>query len=187
MYNFSWKRRLQTSQAIDRGLCTPRTQQHLQLHCNFLLLSSVVIARVSTCRTHQVYWKSKWYARLKARINGWLNKAVSILINSWVLTAYLLNMYETIPHLWERSICLKINNLEHLNNWIKTMISIKKTCESSSRSWPWAWLIYQFSLCRCCTLYPQVVSPFMPRFAKSLKHFLWWVAGIHYEAFTKTP
>ena len=30
-----WKRRLHTSQAIDRGLHTPRTQQHLQLHCNF--------------------------------------------------------------------------------------------------------------------------------------------------------
>ena len=54
----SWKRQLHTSQAIDRGLRTPRTQQHLQEY--FIAtppLSSVVIARVSTCRTQQVYWK----------------------------------------------------------------------------------------------------------------------------------
>ena len=35
MHSSSWKQRLHTSQAIDRGLHTPRTQQHLQLHCNF--------------------------------------------------------------------------------------------------------------------------------------------------------
>jgi len=29
-YSLSWKRRLHTSQAIDWGLRTPRTQQHLQ-------------------------------------------------------------------------------------------------------------------------------------------------------------
>jgi hypothetical protein len=40
----SWKRRLQTLQAVDWGLCTPRTQQHLRsiFIVVFLFLSNIV-------------------------------------------------------------------------------------------------------------------------------------------------
>ena len=49
-----------TSQVADWGKYTPRSLEYpLGTPQNGFALSSVVIARVSTCRTKQVYWKYK--------------------------------------------------------------------------------------------------------------------------------
>ena len=49
-----------TPQVADWGKHMPRSPEYpLGTPQTGLALSSVVIARVSTCRTQQVYWKSK--------------------------------------------------------------------------------------------------------------------------------
>jgi hypothetical protein len=48
LYSLSWKRRLQTSQAIDRGFRRPRTQHHLQKTSDHFLLRAAIITSVST-------------------------------------------------------------------------------------------------------------------------------------------
>jgi hypothetical protein len=49
------------------------------------------------------------------------------------------------------------------------------------------WYISFITFCRGCTLYPQVVIPFLARACKTLIHSQGEWPGIHYEAFTKIP
>ena len=82
MYNFSWKRRLHTSQAIDRRLRMPRTQQHLQLHCNFLFSEQYGYSKGERHISYSASILEINDMQYLSKDKGWLNKVVIILNSS---------------------------------------------------------------------------------------------------------
>jgi hypothetical protein len=83
LYSLSWKRRLQTSQAIDRGLRRPRTQQHLQKTSHHFLLWAAIITSVSTLmgiiwHEGQKQGKADWLTAIS-------NFSWSSFISTWLL------------------------------------------------------------------------------------------------------
>jgi hypothetical protein len=86
-YALSWKRRLQTSQAIDWGLRTPSTSNIFIAASSFW--ATMFIARVSTCRTQQV-WKKIWMQRLYSGLGykHLSNFSWSNFISTWLLIKY---------------------------------------------------------------------------------------------------
>jgi hypothetical protein len=91
IYALSWKRRLQTPQAVDWGLRTPRTSNIFKAASSFW--ATLFIARVSTCRTQQV-WGKTWMQRL---YSGPSHKNLSNFSWSSFISTWLLIKYKSIP------------------------------------------------------------------------------------------